>query len=237
MKFYYDLHIHTCLSPCADDDMTPCNIAGMAMLAGLDVIAVTDHNSCLNCRAVMKASAALGGPLVIPGMELETSENVHIVLLFPDADRAEAASEEIYNSLFRIANKEEIYGNQLIMNSEDEVIGKLDQLLVVASEKGVYDAVKLAEKYGGAAFPAHIDRPGNGILEMLGDVSEDMGFGFVEFSPKASQELKVAYDKRGYGMLVNSDSHNLGSISERVNYIELDRLNAEEVIKAIKLKE
>jgi len=91
MRYYYDFHIHTCLSPCCDDDMTPNNIVQMAKLIGLDAIAITDHNSCLNCRAAIEASKRISGPLVIPGMELETSESVHIVILFPDIDSAEKA--------------------------------------------------------------------------------------------------------------------------------------------------
>ena len=87
MRAYYDLHIHSALSPCGDNDMTPNNIVNMSMIKGLDVIALTDHNSCANVRAAM--SAAVGKLLVIPGMEIETSEEVHMVALFPDADAAE----------------------------------------------------------------------------------------------------------------------------------------------------
>jgi len=234
MKFYYDFHIHTCLSPCADDDMTPCNIVGMAKLVGLDVIAITDHNSCLNCRAIMEASKEIDGPLVIAGMELETSENVHIVMLFPDVERAESASEEIFKTLFKIKNRPDIYGNQIIANSDDTERGRLDQLLVVSSELGVYDAVAFAEEYGGVAYPAHIDRPSNGILGILGNIDEDMGFTAVEFSATAPDELNKEYKSRGYNIVSDSDSHNLGSLSDRINYLELDRLSAEDVIKAIK---
>ena len=88
MKVYYDLHIHTALSPCGDNDMTPCNIVGLAALCGLDVIAVTDHNSALNCAAVEKAGRE-AGIIVLSGMELETAEEVHVVLLFPSAAAAE----------------------------------------------------------------------------------------------------------------------------------------------------
>ncbi len=234
MKFYYDLHIHSCLSPCAEDDMTPGNIAGMAKLIGLDVIAITDHNCCLNCRAVAEASKLIAGPLVLPGMELETSENVHMVILFPDFDSAERASEEVGKTLFRIDNRPDIYGNQIICDSFDKERGRLEQLLVVSSQLGVYDAVAFAQKYGGVAYPAHIDRPSNGILGILGNIDEDMGFSAVEFSATAPEELKSEYFNRGYTILSDSDSHNLGSLSDRINYLELDRLSAEDVIKAIK---
>ena len=84
MKYYYDLHLHSCLSPCGDMDMTPNNITGMAKLLGLDIIALTDHNTCRNCEATIAAGKE-NGVVVVPGMELTTSEDIHAVCLFPDA--------------------------------------------------------------------------------------------------------------------------------------------------------
>ena len=86
-ELYYDLHIHSCLSPCGDDDMTPANIVGMSVIKGLDVIAVTDHNSCKNCPAVLTAAEEYG-ILAIPGMEINTSEEVHAVCLFEELKAA-----------------------------------------------------------------------------------------------------------------------------------------------------
>ena len=94
MKFAYDFHIHSCLSPCGDDDMTPQNIANMAKIMGYDIIALTDHNTCLNCPALMKVGEEIG-LTVIPGMELCTSEEVHIVCLFPSLDDALRFSEHV----------------------------------------------------------------------------------------------------------------------------------------------
>ena len=118
-ELYYDLHIHSCLSPCGDDDMTPANIAGMAAVKGLDVIAVTDHNSCKNCPAVL-AAAAEYGILAIPGMEINTSEEVHAVCLFEELKNAMDFDAYVYERLMAFPNKEEIFGRQLIYNKEDE---------------------------------------------------------------------------------------------------------------------
>ena len=87
VELSYDLHIHSCLSPCGDDDMTPGNIVGMSAIKGLDVIAVTDHNSCRNCPAVLKLAEQYG-VLAIPGMELTTAEEVHAVCLFSELSAA-----------------------------------------------------------------------------------------------------------------------------------------------------
>ena len=107
MKLYYDLHIHSALSPCGDNDMTPNNIVNMSLLKGLDVIAVTDHNSCGNVRAVQKA--AEGRLLVIPGMEIETSEEVHILGLFPCIESAEEMEGIIKDLSAPIKNRPEIF--------------------------------------------------------------------------------------------------------------------------------
>ena len=233
MKFYYDLHIHTCLSPCADDEMTPMNIAGMAKLVGLDVIAVTDHNSTANALSVIEASRKMNGPLVLAGMELETAENVHVVLLFADIEGAAAAGREVEKRLLQIDNRPQIYGRQLLAAPDDGVIGEKRQLLLTATDIGIYEAAALAKAYGGAAMPAHIDRPGGGVLEILGDVADDMGFGSVEISPHGSEALRQDYLGRGYTIFTNSDSHRLETIAERENYLELDCLSAKKVIDAI----
>ena len=104
--FYYDLHIHTCLSPCGENDMTPATVAGLSALAGLDIIAICDHNTAGNVQAVQQAAAALApGLLVIPGIELTCAEELHMVCLFPTAEAAEAAGEEIYAALPPISNR------------------------------------------------------------------------------------------------------------------------------------
>lgn len=101
INLFYDLHIHSCLSPCGSDDMTPYNIAGMAALKGLDVIAVTDHNSCKNCPAVL-AAAKEYGILAVPGMEINTSEEVHAVCLFKSLEKAMEFDAYVYGRLLPV---------------------------------------------------------------------------------------------------------------------------------------
>ena len=109
IPLYYDLHIHSCLSPCGDDDMTPANIAGMAAVKGLDVIALTDHNSCKNCPAILKHGEEYG-ITVIQGMELTTSEEVHVVCLFPALGDAMAFDGYVYEHVRRGMDKEAVRG-------------------------------------------------------------------------------------------------------------------------------
>ncbi|MBO5364465.1 MAG: PHP domain-containing protein, partial [Clostridia bacterium] len=131
MKGYYDLHIHSALSPCGDEDMTPNNIVNMALLKGLDIIAVTDHNSCGNLRAVTEVAG--DRLLVVPGMEIESSEEVHILGYFPTIEAAEKMEELIRRNSTPVKNRPGIFGRQLYFNAEDEIVGEEERLLVMAS--------------------------------------------------------------------------------------------------------
>ena len=156
MKYWVDLHIHTCLSPCAEDDMTPNNIVNMALIKGLDIIAITDHNSARNLEAVIEAGKRQG-LLVIPGMELCTAEEIHLVCLFPELKEAMSFEKLVYDNLYPIENREDIFGSQIIMDQEDNVIGKESRLLSGASRLDAETALKEVRNLNGIVFPAHID--------------------------------------------------------------------------------
>ena len=223
MSIYnYDLHIHSCLSPCADDDMTPNNIAGMSALNGLQIVALTDHNSCANCPAFLDACKRQG-IVGIAGMELTTAEDVHRVCLFEELADAMAFSDEVHGHIMPIKNKPEIFGNQIITDSEDEPIGEEDILLISATDLWIADAIELVRKYNGHVRPAHIDRESNGIVAILGDVPIEYNFNFVEFRDR--ENIPSYYEKyeslEKTGTLVCSDAHHLWDISEAGNTLEL----------------
>ena len=222
-RFYYDFHIHSCLSPCADDDMTVNNIAGMAAIKGLNIIALTDHNSCANCGAFFKACKRQG-VIPVPGMELTTAEDIHLLCLFPSLESAAEfeSAFDIYRS--KIKNKEEIFGNQRILDENDEITGVYEYLLPPASALSLEDAYGLVKAHGGYCWPAHIDRPSNGLIGVLGGFPEKPRFGFVELSANAAKgEYPVKLpDLSGMRLLKNSDAHHLWDISEAENYIDLE---------------
>ena len=141
--YYYDLHIHSALSPCADNDMTPNNIAGMAVLKGLQILALTDHNSAKNCPAFFEACKRQG-IIPIAGMELSTAEDIHIVCLFRELDDAMRFDAEIEKHLMPIKNRPEIFGDQQILDGEDEQIGEFETLLISATD------LPIADEIGGA---------------------------------------------------------------------------------------
>ena len=119
---YYDFHIHSALSPCGDKDMTPNNIVNMAAISGLDTIAVSDHNTVGNVRSAIEAGKTCGVN-VIPGMEVETSEEVHILTLYPSIEIAEDVAKEVYKKLPDIKNRTDIFGEQIFMDEEDNILG------------------------------------------------------------------------------------------------------------------
>ena len=215
IPLYYDLHIHSCLSPCGDDDMTPANIAGMAAVKGLDVIALTDHNSCKNCPAILKHGEEYG-ITVIPGMELTTAEEVHVVCLFPALGDAMAFDGYVYEHLLPIKNREDIFGKQQIMDADDQVTGNVERLLISATDISFDQVFGLVEAYRGIAYPAHIDKSTTSLLSNLGFVPPDSSFTCAEIS--TFDHLHQIQKEHPYflqcKMLSSSDAHYLEDIRE-----------------------
>ncbi len=231
MKYYYDLHIHSCLSPCGDMDMTPNNIVNMAKLSGLDVIALTDHNSSLNCKAAIEVGKEIG-LTVIPGMELTTSEDIHAVCLFPTLEKAISFGEYVRDNRIKIKNRPEIYGRQVIMNSSDEEIGEVEELLLPASNISIMSAFDKVRQFGGICYPAHIDRDSLSILSVLGEIDESCGFTAAELADKSKEsELKKLHPiLNDLKIITSSDAHYLENMREAENYLELEELSAQSVI-------
>lgn len=237
MKAYYDLHIHSALSPCGDMDMTPNNIVNMALLKELDVIAVSDHNSALNLSALISC-ARDSRLLVIPAMEVESAEEVHLLCLFPTLETIQPFCEIISQNLPQIKNRVEIFGEQVIFDEMDHKIGEVDNLLVTATRLSIEEVKKLCDQYGGVMIPAHVDKSSYSILSNLGFISPDLSIATVEVSKnlplvEAKKQLKQI---EPYRVISNSDAHYLWDISEREYYLELPELSAEAVIGALKTR-
>ena len=235
IKIKYDFHIHSCLSPCGDNDMTPENLVNMAKLCGDQVIALTDHNSCLNCPAALKAGKSIG-LTVIPGMELTTSEEIHVVCLFEYIKNALEFSEFVYSHLPTVHNNPSIFGDQLIMNENDEVQGTVDKLLINATSISIMQIVSLMEKFGGFCFPAHIDRNSYSILSNLGYFPDDCGFVAAEISKKCDLEmLKQSHSEiNGLHILRDSDSHSLDWLDFENETIDCNALSFQDIVDSIK---
>lgn len=226
----YDLHIHSCLSPCADDDMTPGNIVGMAAVKGLDVIALTDHNTCRNCPAAM-AIGQQYGVMVIPGMELTTIEEVHAVCLFPTLQAALQFDAFVYERLIKFPNREEIFGRQLLCSEEDEIVGTEPNLLISSAKISFDELWEVVGSYDGVMFPAHVDKSANSLIANLGFVPPDSKFKTAEL--KDLKKLHAVKQKNPYletcRIISNSDAHYLGDIQEP----ELTILVREKCVQAV----
>ncbi len=227
MKLYYDLHIHSALSPCGDNDMTPNNIVNMALIKGLGIIGVTDHNSAGNVRAVM--NVAKDNILVIPGMEVTTSEEVHVLCYFPTVEAAEDMGEFIYKSLPPIKNRPEIFGNQYYLDEEDEIKGEEERLLISATSLSIYKVKEEAEKRGGIMIPAHVDKKSYSVHSNLGFMPPDLGVNSVEITKNNNEEMKKTYPH--CNLFINSDAHYLEDISEAERELEIFNKNPLDFIK------
>ncbi len=233
-QYAYDFHIHTCLSPCGDALMTPPNIANMAFIKGLDIIAVTDHNSAKNVRAVQTAACEL--PLVvIAGIEVTTAEEIHVVCLFPDAESAEKAGCELEKHLPPVKNRPEFFGEQVIIDEDEEITGTFPFLLSNALDISIDRLPELIFSFGGVCYPAHIDKPSNSIIAVFGALPDKPKFASLEVHNPQSffESVENTRFRETHRIITSSDAHNLQDISEREHMIELDELTFECLRKAI----
>jgi len=223
-KYYYDLHIHSCLSPCGDNDSTPDSIAGMGELNGLDIMALCDHNTCKNCPAFFEA-AFRHGILPVAGMELTTAEDIHVICLLPNLEKAMEFDSVVSERRMKIENRIDIFGNQFICDANDGIVGEEKYLLSVATDISLDEIPALVESFGGICFPAHIDRESNGVISVLGTFPETPVFTAAEFHDdgkieKYSQDFSLENKK----LIISSDAHYLWDIKEKTDYVLLEEI-------------
>jgi predicted metal-dependent phosphoesterase TrpH len=231
MKLYYDFHIHTALSPCADNSMTPNNIVNMALLNELDAIAITDHNTAENVEAVMEV-AKEKDIIVIPGMEIETKEEIHILGLFLDLESVYNVQNKVYSMLPTIKNKSNIFGSQLILDKNDNIVKELDRILLTATTLSLNQVVDLIKDNNGIAIPAHIDRPSYSILSNLGIIPPDLGTLTLEIS-RFSKLDKYRKKYNNYIIVQSSDAHELGYIGITKNELEVESKSIQSIFKSL----
>lgn len=223
-NYYYDLHIHSCLSPCGDDDSTPDSIAGMGELNGLDIMALTDHNTCKNCPAFFEA-ALRHGILPVAGMELTTAEDIHTVCLFGSLEQALQFDEALNGRRILIENRTDIFGNQFICDSEDNIVGEEKFLLSNATTLSLDEAPQFVESYGGICYPAHIDRDSNGVIAVLGAFPETPKFHCAELHNR--DKMTEYCENSGLSrekIVISSDAHYLWDIKEKLDFLTLDEI-------------
>ncbi len=220
-RYYVDLHIHSCLSPCADNDNTPNNLAGMAVLSGIGIMALTDHNTCKNCPAFF-AAAKKQGIVPIAGMELTTAEDIHMICLFPTLKSAMEFDGAVEKRRILIENRPDIFGEQLILDENDEVTGEEPYLLSNATDITLEESFALAKAHGGICYPAHIDRQANGIIATLGAIPKELPITCVELHDGKNQAAYSEHILPKWRTTVGSDAHYLWDIRDKEFFVELD---------------
>lgn len=209
-QFRADLHVHTVLSPCAEVEMIPPLIVETALDMGISLIAITDHNATANINAVQKA--AIGTPLaVLPGMELQTKEDVHFLCLFDRTDQIDVFQQIINSTLPNLRNNDEAFGAQFVVDESGDFIRNEERLLATSSSLTVNDAFKIVSELGGLFIPAHINRKTFGLIENLGFIPPDIPFVAVEISRHITPDearLKFPSVKK-IPIIQNGDVHRL----------------------------
>jgi len=222
-----DLHIHTCLSPCAETGMSPFTVARLARQRGLDVIAICDHNSAENVTAVRTAARPIG-LAVIGGMEITSQEEVHVLGLFPEDGSLAAAQAVVYEHLAG-ENDPDMFGEQLVMNEQDEVIKSNHKLLIGATDLTLEDVVQTIHELGGLAIASHVDRPSFSVISQLGFIPQSLGLDAVE-----SCSDRVSASPEGLPMISSSDAHRPGQIGTRCTRFLIDDPTIAEIGMALK---
>lgn len=232
-----DLHIHTCLSPCASLDMSPQKIVKEASHKKLSIIAVTDHNSAENVSPVIKV-AEESGIYVIPGMEITSSEEVHVIALFESVEDSVLMQSVIFDHLQPGDNDEDYFGIQVIANEFDEVEGFNKRLLIGATNLSVNEVIDTIHRFNGLAIAAHIDKLNFSIISQLGFIPEDLDFDAVEISRRLplSEAMSKYRDYIRFPFITSSDAHDLNIVGISATRLLIEQPSFSELYMALKGK-
>ncbi len=228
-----DLHIHTCLSPCAELEMSPRGIVKEALSKGIDMIAVCDHNSAENAAAVIEASRQTG-MTVLQGIEITSKEEVHILGIFGIPEDAARMQTLVYEYL-EGKNNASTFGMQVVVDADGTVTGYNDRLLIGATDLSLEHVVRTIHAHNGLAIAAHIDRDGFGILGQLGFIPPDLELDALEVSSKMSlNDATTAFvEYGGYPFVRSSDAHNLDTIGSGTTPLMLEAASFDELKMAL----
>lgn len=230
-----DLHIHSCLSPCADLTMSPKRIVWAAIAKELDVIAVCDHNSAENVKATINVARDTR-LTVLPGMEVTSSEEVHVCGIFDDPDAALLLQELVYRKLVPGENNAELFGEQIIANELDEIEGYNRRLLIGATRLSVEEVVAEIHRLGGLAVASHVDREAYSIIGQLGFIPDQLPLDALEISSATTYDeaLKRIPQLSAYPVVSSSDAHVLEDVGKTVSTFKMESATLSELEQALR---
>jgi len=232
--FACDLHIHSVLSPCGSLDMSPRVIVQKAREARLDIIAVTDHNMSENAPYV-KELGERTGLMVLSGMELQTQEEIHLLAIFDEYDRARELQSMIYGLLPDVPNDTEFWGDQVVVDTEDNIVRMEDRLLINSADISVEDAAAWIKAHGGIAIASHIDSPTFSIISQLGFIPANIPLDALEVrNLERAGELAPFIMKQGIPFVTFSDAHYPDDIGRRRTLLTMDVPDCAGIERALK---
>lgn len=232
-RYKADLHIHSCLSPCGDWDMSPRRIIQKSLEVGLDLIAICDHNTVENAGAAVREGRKKGLQ-VLPGIEVCSREEVHMLALFGELSQALDMQSYVYAHLTG-ENKSEIFGWQVIVNENDEVLGENPRLLIGATQLGVHHIAAKIRLLGGLCFCCHVDRPAYGILNQLGFIPADLVVDGVEISRhvRLAEAHKIVSGIEKLPCITSSDAHSIEDIGKAWTVFQMAAPTIDEIRKSL----
>ena len=231
--FKADMHIHSCLSPCGDWGMSPKSIIQKSLEVGLDLIAICDHNSVENAGVAMREGQRQGLQ-VLPGMEVCSKEEVHILALFEELGQALDMQSYVYANLTG-ENKPEVFGCQVVANEKDEVLGENPRLLIGATRLGLHDIVKKTHELEGLSLCCHVDRPAYGVINQLGFIPPDLALDGVEVSRhvKLADAHKTVAGIERFSCITTSDAHFIDDIGKVWTIFQMAEPTIAEIRKSL----
>ncbi|MDP3436720.1 MAG: PHP-associated domain-containing protein [Bacteroidales bacterium] len=230
-----DLHIHTTLSPCGDIEMTPVAIIAKAKEMGLDLIGITDHNSTLQAREIRRVGL-LAGVVVLCGAEITTREEVHVLAFVEGDDSLDKLQEWLTANLIVVPNNPDIFGYQLVVNQNEDVVYQEDNLLIGAIDKSIEEVEEFVHSLGGIFIPAHIDKQQNSVISQLGFLPTHLNVDALELSSNVNIE---DFKKRNSYIakkpfIQSSDAHYVDDIGKVYTELNTDGSTFEQIKSAIK---
>ncbi|MGI6224888.1 MAG: PHP domain-containing protein [Peptococcales bacterium] len=230
-----DLHIHSALSPCGGPEMVPPKVFARAKQIGLEALVIADHNTAENQKAFLKCAKTMNIQ-ALPGMEVQSKEDVHILCIFDTLDQALTLQKLVYDHLPPIKNKTEIFGEQVIVDDLGNKVAEEERLLLTGTNLSIDDIVINVREIGGLALPAHIDRPAFSLWSHLGFIPEYLGFVGVELThhlPRNKEQIKYLEEKK-LGIVMSSDAHWLNQLQRPYTWAYIEEFSVAELTLAIK---
>jgi len=233
-SFRAELHLHTVLSPCAAVEMIPPLIIQQAEAKGVNLIAVSDHNAIGNIQAVMQAAQG-SSVSVLPGIELQTREEIHSLCLFDTLEQIQAFFEEILPTFPSLKNNAEYFGEQFVVDSSGEFIRREERLLITSCSLSLKAAWQTVQKHQGLLIPAHVNRTAFGLLPVLGFIPQDIAIEILEISRHLTPAQACAQFPQliGYHLIQSGDAHQLDEILG-LNQFQISQATVPEIVMAIK---